>query len=99
MARACDDLAVLLDAGALGSVVVKFRLDAPWGLPTVAGIARADVPLPMRRLRLLDWDRDGRSDVAAEVPGLGVVIGRATMVPATWCSPPSCRARAARWST
>ncbi|MBK8101719.1 MAG: hypothetical protein IPK26_31950 [Planctomycetes bacterium] len=74
--EACDDLAVLLDAGALGSVVVKFRLDAPWGLPTVAGIARADVPLPMRRLRLLDWDRDGRSDVAAEVPGLGVVIGR-----------------------
>ena len=72
----CDDVVVLYDLGTFGCSVVKYRLDAPYGVPILLGTARVDLPLAVQRVRLLDFDGDGRSDVAAEVPGYGVVVGR-----------------------
>lgn len=44
------------------------------------------VPCPLRRLRLLDWNGDGATDIAVEVPGYGVLIavdnGHGALVPA-----------------
>lgn len=70
----CDDIVVVYDRGPLGYSVIKYRLDAPYGVPLLSGTARIDVPWVVQRVQLLDFDGNGSGDIAAELPGLGVVI-------------------------
>jgi len=72
----CDDVAVAYDRGAQGFSIVKFALDAPFGMPMLLGSTSIDLPWTVRDIKLLDFDGDGRGDIAAELPGLGVVIAR-----------------------
>ncbi|MCR9248134.1 MAG: VCBS repeat-containing protein [bacterium] len=71
----CDDIAVVYDRGAAGHAIIKYELDAPFGIPLLVRSTRADLPWAVRHVQLADFNGDGRSDVAAELPGLGVLIG------------------------
>lgn len=71
-----EDVVMLLDRGSLGTEVRKVRLGPGYGGYAWQGSVRAFAPLALRRLRLLDWDGDGRTDVAAEAPGIGVIVAR-----------------------
>jgi hypothetical protein len=71
----CDDVLVAYTAGA-GVELVKYRLDAPLGVPMLLGTAAVSVPLPVQHVRLCDVDGDGRGDAVGEVPGCGVFVAR-----------------------
>ncbi|MEM7202321.1 MAG: VCBS repeat-containing protein [Planctomycetota bacterium] len=72
-----DDIGVLLAVPGGGTEIRKLRMttSAGWLSPEPLEI-RAFVPLPARRLRLLDFDGDARTDALIEVPGIGLLLYR-----------------------
>ncbi|MEZ5962902.1 MAG: VCBS repeat-containing protein [Planctomycetota bacterium] len=79
-ARGCahDDIVVLRDAGNGTTELEVVLFDNPFGgQPTPQHEVRMALPNSAQRLRALDFDGDGRTDAACELPGIGVVVLRA----------------------
>ena len=68
-----DDLYVLFDAGNGHTRIEKIRM-----APTPGARTSFLLPVPARRLRVLDLDGDGRGDPVVEIPGIGVLVLRDT---------------------